>query len=220
MLAMRWKLKNLANLNKHGLFAFTNQARTTARKNRAAKGKENLCLADSQNHISVDELLPPDAVDLETDPCVIDVPKGEEDPLGTYGPPEPDSDPLDSSDEPSLPEGCPWTDRKPPTKVMALEALDAIKLLLYVPLVPGKQKRIIPTNINGWSWTHLKQISEFLNLYTGQQSKTCGQWMELSVQAEISSGRKGNHYGAVRGIRDRAQKYILEQEVPVNPFGT
>ncbi|KAJ7109763.1 hypothetical protein C8R43DRAFT_904628, partial [Mycena crocata] len=64
-------------------------------------------------------------------------------------------------------------------------------------------------------------ISALLNLYTGQRSKTRGQWTESSVQAVAAASKHNtsSRYGAARKLRERAKKYVLEREVPVNPFG-
>ncbi|KAK7006697.1 hypothetical protein R3P38DRAFT_3214055 [Favolaschia claudopus] len=78
---------------------------------------------------SLDEML--------TDPGVIDVPEGQQE---AYT--EPPS-PADDEEEPENGRGTPWDARKPPTQVMALEALDAIKLLLFKPSSPGKKRRRI-----------------------------------------------------------------------------
>ncbi|KAK6981395.1 hypothetical protein R3P38DRAFT_2578440, partial [Favolaschia claudopus] len=175
----------------------------------------------NQDSLSVPSSSP---TDFETDAAAIDVPHGEQD---SYAPaaPEPDSDnELEEEDTPerSIPggPGLPWEERKPPSQTMALEALEAINLLLFVPPAQGKRKRKIPKKINGWSRQHLTDISTFLNLYTAQGSNTRGQWMESSVQAALGIKGAGTRYGAARSLRSRAKKYILSREVPVNTFGT
>ncbi|KAJ6453613.1 hypothetical protein C8R47DRAFT_1228972 [Mycena vitilis] len=149
----------------------------------------------------------------ETDPRAIDVPEGGDDPSHAY------DDPVDPEDEtsqepPITKNGLPWNAREAPTLVMALEALDAINLLLFVPIAPGKRKRTIPTKINGWERNHLEEMTVFLRLYTTADSKTYGEWMNSSIQAAIGKG-KGGRYGHARIIRERARKYIFEREVPV-----
>ncbi|KAK7035027.1 hypothetical protein R3P38DRAFT_2772068 [Favolaschia claudopus] len=186
------KLRNLANLNKHSPNAFSNTAKTLKRKWKAANGKENPANNAPDTHLdSMSDT--PSAENLEgliTDPRKIDVP-----------------------------EGTPWDDRKPPTQVMALEAYEAIQLLLFIPSVPGKRKRTVPKKINGWERRHLEQISSHLSLYTDKDSRTRGQWTESSVQAAVSHGAgKGGRHGRARGIRERARKYIFEREVPVCVF--
>ncbi|KAJ7468531.1 hypothetical protein FB451DRAFT_1479896 [Mycena latifolia] len=182
--------------------------------------------SDSGHHPSP---LLPLPVDFETDPRVIDLPHGEDE---AYGPAAPDADATDDADlededdssEPPIPggPGIPWDSRKPPTEVMALEALEAIKQLLYIPPAQGKRKRIAPTKINGWSRQHLVKITGLLNLYTGKGSNTQGKWMQSSVQA-IAAAKGGDYaspYSAARTLRDWARKYVLEREVPVNSFRT
>ncbi|KAJ7775296.1 hypothetical protein B0H16DRAFT_1449927 [Mycena metata] len=94
------------------------------------------------------------AADFETDPAAIDIPQGEGEAYAAapLDPEEDDQDDLEE-EERAIPggPGISWDHRKPPTEVMALEALEAIQLLLYVPPAEGKRKRKIPTKINGWS---------------------------------------------------------------------
>ncbi|KAJ7670198.1 hypothetical protein B0H14DRAFT_3691876 [Mycena olivaceomarginata] len=158
--------------------------------------------------------------ELLTDPRDIDVPEGEDDASHGYSEPLPDVDDP-TNDPPLTRNGTPWEARQAPTQVMALEALDALKLLLFVPSDATKRKRTIPTKINGWSRKHLEEMSSFLSLYTGKESNTRGQWTASSIQAAVSLGKgKGGRNGHARMIRERARKYIFEREVPVNPFGT
>ncbi|KAJ6622527.1 hypothetical protein B0H10DRAFT_1944454 [Mycena sp. CBHHK59/15] len=159
--------------------------------------------------------LPPFAADFETDPALIDVPQGEED---SYRPAAPEIDAEDGEDMPEAGSVLFWVVQE---FLMALEALEAIRLLLYVPPAEGKRKRTVPTKINGWSRQHLVDICGFLNLYMAKGSKTRGKWMESSVQAVAAA--KGSNtsspYGTARLLRSRARKYVLEREIPVNPFG-
>jgi hypothetical protein len=178
-------------------------------------------MADQSHHLD-SEMSPPSPdgflEELEMDLRVIDVPDGEDDPSNSYGAPPPESNSEDDADESDAPpptkKGLPWNQREAPTQVMALEALDALRPLLFVPTAPGKRKRNIETKINGWERKHLEEVSRFLHLYTGKESKTRGQWMESSVQVVAGRGG-GTRYGAARKIRERARKFILDREVPV-----
>ncbi|KAJ7741568.1 hypothetical protein DFH07DRAFT_964918 [Mycena maculata] len=157
--------------------------------------------------------------ELVTDPRVIVVQEGEDDASNGYSnpPPAPDDEDYPDADPPPTKQGTPWETRQPPTQVMALEALEAIKLLLFVPSAPGKRKHTVATKINGWSRKHLEEISAFLSLYTDKESKTRGEWTASSVQAAVSRGKgKGGRDGHARGIRERARNPSLQ----VNPFGT
>ncbi|KAJ6597862.1 hypothetical protein B0H10DRAFT_1959683 [Mycena sp. CBHHK59/15] len=233
------KLRNLANLNKHAPHAYSNTSKTLASKRKAQEGKENessetigrpkkklrkarrapknASSSDISNHNALDNAShafdasdasdtggqghldhcdlassAPPIEDFETDPRVIDVPDGEDDPSNAYGMPPPDNDSDDESPD----------------------ALDALQLLLFVPTGAGKRKRNIESKINGWERKHLEEISTFLHLYTGKDSKTRGQWMESSVQVVVGRSGKGTKYGAARNVRQRARKYIFEREVP------
>ncbi|KAJ7895174.1 hypothetical protein B0H14DRAFT_2558752 [Mycena olivaceomarginata] len=137
--------------------------------------------------------------ELVTDPREIDVPEGEEDASNGYADPLPDPDDVDgpqNSPPPPTRDGTPWETRQPPTQVMALEALDAIQLLLFVPPATGKRKRTIPTKINGWERKQLEEMSAFLSLYMNKESKTRGEWTASSIQAAVSRGKgKGSRDG-------------------------
>ncbi|KAJ6617500.1 hypothetical protein B0H10DRAFT_1948222 [Mycena sp. CBHHK59/15] len=143
--------------------------------------------ATSPHQEGTNAMFPPSSpkVELKTDPWAIDVPNGGDDPTDAYRAPTPDSDAEDNSPSPE----------QPPTEAMALEALDAIKLLLYVLLILGKCKCTIMIKINGWLSNHLEEISKFLNFYTAKESKTHGLWTELSIQAAVAKGRNGSRHG-------------------------
>ncbi|KAJ7333294.1 hypothetical protein DFH08DRAFT_966128 [Mycena albidolilacea] len=170
------------------------------------------------------DILPPTGnfEELKTDPQVINIPDGADNKSNLYGQALPESDPEDDDKPPPLPpkEGIPWNDCKPPAPVMALEALDVLKPLIFVAHVARKWKHTVPTKINGWERKHLEEISSFLNLYMEKTSNTYDNWMDSSVQAVIMHQGKGDCWGASWNIRERAHKYVLMQEVPVNPFGT
>ncbi|KAE9406399.1 hypothetical protein BT96DRAFT_987541 [Gymnopus androsaceus JB14] len=83
-----------------------------------------------------------------------------------------------------------WQSQKPPTVVIALEALNHLETVLC-PLMSGPQKCTKDSCINGWSKAHLEEVKRMLNLYTDQSSATYGEWQKSSVQADVV-GRK-NH---------------------------
>ena len=86
--------------------------------------------------------------------------------------------------------GKSWEDRKPPSELQALEALDEIKSLLRPEKERKSQKWYKASTVRGWSSNILKKIQSFLNLFTGEKSATKkGQWIKASEQATQSLGQ-------------------------------
>ncbi|KAJ3987238.1 hypothetical protein F5890DRAFT_1384134, partial [Lentinula detonsa] len=96
--------------------------------------------------------------------------------------------------------------RKPPTGVMALEALHHLQTVLR-PAMSGTRKRMKNPKINGWSKSHLEEVEHMLNLYTTPESSTYREWQQSSIQASIA-------------LRKNHTQYIEKRKIPVNPFGS
>ena len=122
--------------------------------------------------------------------------------------------------------GIPWEQRKPPTELEALEALDEIRGLLRPERERGKvpegqkqkQRRYKASKINGWSSSILKNVQCFLNLFTSDNSKTKGQWTQSSEQAAAALNQKAKM--APKTLRENARKFLSTKKAPENPYGT
>ena len=119
--------------------------------------------------------------------------------------------------------GTSWEHRKPPTELQALDALDEIRGLLRPEreVLQGKrpkQKRYMASKINGWSSTILKNVQYFLNLFTGDNSKTKGQWTQASEQEAAALNQRSKN--APKTLREHAKNFISTKKAPTNPYGT
>ncbi|KAJ3968854.1 hypothetical protein EV361DRAFT_870518 [Lentinula raphanica] len=118
--------------------------------------------------------------------------------------------------------GIPWDERKPPTVVKAVDALDQIRQLLHPQSGPNdKTKRTKDASLKGWTPTQLHEIKQMLNLYTNPNSSTYSQWTESSLQVVIGSARRfrsGTY--AARMLRSWTKEYILSRKIPVSTYGT
>lgn len=115
--------------------------------------------------------------------------------------------------------GQSWEEKKAPTILMAEKALFDLADILN-PKSTGKQKRSKDNKLNKWTEKHLQEIEAFLRLYTREGSDFRGQWMKASEQASVAMNGNGKRYGHSRGLRTRAQEFILERVIPENPFGS
>ena len=119
--------------------------------------------------------------------------------------------------------GTSWEQRRPPTELEALDALDEIKSLLQ-PERQGPngkrqtQKQYMASKVQGWSHAVLKNVQLFLSLFTGKKSKTKGQWTRSSEQAAASINRTSKN--APKALREHAKKFISTRKPPDNPYGT
>ena len=114
--------------------------------------------------------------------------------------------------------GKSWKDRKPPSELQALEALDEIKGLLR-PEREGKSRGWYKgSTVKGWSGNILRKIQSFLCLFMGEKSATKGQWTKASEQAAQSLGQPSKN--APKTLRNYAKKFIATKKPPTNLYGT
>jgi transposase len=115
--------------------------------------------------------------------------------------------------------GTSWEKRKPPTALEALDALNEIRNLLRPAReAPEGKRRYMPSKIKGWSKGILKDVQCFLNLFTGDTSKTKGQWTKASEQAAAALNQTSKN--APKTLREHARKFITTKKTPNNPYGT
>lgn len=108
-----------------------------------------------------------DDVVMFTDPAFLDgeIPAPHTESLNLAPLSDSDSDSSDSvlDFDPSTGHSSGWESRKPPTVVMALEALNHLGNVLR-PLMSGTRKRTKDPRLNGWSKAHLDEVERMLNL--------------------------------------------------------
>ncbi|CAK5263635.1 unnamed protein product [Mycena citricolor] len=141
------------------------------------------------------------------DPDEIDRDFGEADEEGheeEFLDPEQENDDLQPDPETPCPRpGTSGKARQAPTVVIALESLECIDTLLFVPQAANQRQRRIPTKLAGWSPTYDK-------------------WTEslIAAAAALKRARKTNsRYGSARSIRDRARTFIETRKIPASSFG-
>ncbi|KAJ3506528.1 hypothetical protein NLJ89_g6819 [Agrocybe chaxingu] len=111
--------------------------------------------------------------------------------------------------------GRPWEERKPPSELQALDALEELEGLLRPRYENNKnQKRYKQSKVSGWTKSVLEYVRTMLRFFTLDQSETKGEWGKSAKLASAATGK------SARTIKEKAREFIRTQKPPDNPYGT